>query len=249
MEVPQSQHSYVHPCLKLPSPQGSREKRWIGLENSAKHSLATSENKKGKIHLVFPFEMCPNNHFIGSSFEHDPWNSAELLPFFPLLFYAYGSDMHLPGPRKFLPILVRGFAKSLCAQIQSTLVKSSVSLSAVKCSYLGLQGQSRAFTSASSLSFTREGVLWQSLRETLQDPGLFWTVVQLSFSSLYCFFACQRCRKTWEIEPLWPGSSPPEYRINPCLVLCVTWCWAEHRLESRNPSSGVLRSHTTVGAQ
>lgn len=68
---------------------------------------------------------------------------------------AYGSDMYLTAPRKFLPHLVRSFENFLHAQIQSKL-KSSESLSAVKCSYLGVQEQSRTFFSASSFSFTRE---------------------------------------------------------------------------------------------
>lgn len=70
-----------------------------------------------------------------------------------------------------------------------------------------------------------------------------------SHSLYFTFFPCQRCRKTWEIVSLCPVSSPPECRINSCLVLCVTWCWAEHRLESRNPPSGVPKSCITVGAQ
>lgn len=70
-----------------------------------------------------------------------------------------------------------------------------------------------------------------------------------SHSLYFGFFPCQRCRKTWEMEPLCPGSSPPEYRINSCLVLHVTWCWAENRLESTNLHSGVPRSCITIGAQ
>jgi len=77
---------------------------------------------------------------------------------------ACGSDLHLKAPRKFLPHLVRGFEKSLHAQIQSKLIKSPESLSAVKCSYLGLQARSRAFSSVASFSLTRErGALWQCL--------------------------------------------------------------------------------------
>lgn len=63
---------------------------------------------------------------------------------FPFFSFAlspeYGSDMHLTAPRKFLPHLVRGFEIPLYVQIQSKLVKSSESVSTVKCSCLGLQG-------------------------------------------------------------------------------------------------------------
>lgn len=74
----------------------------------------------------------------------------------------YGSDMHFTVPRKFLSHLIRHIEKkknlSMHRYNQNLLGVQSVP--AIKCSYLGLQGQSSTFSSVSSFSFTKkEGTL------------------------------------------------------------------------------------------
>lgn len=163
-------------------------------------------------------------------------------PFFPcsLIHMAVLYILQL-APRKFLPYLVIGFEKSLWAQIWSKLFKSSETLSAMKCSYLGLQGQSRAFSSASSFSFTNERTQWQSLRETCFE---LWCSSHFLYFTFFPAKSADRGSRTF-VPRLQPSWVQHKFLSGPVRELMLGWAQTG---EQKSPQV-VPRPCTTVGAQ
>lgn len=93
------------------------------------------------------------------------------------------------------------------------------------------------------LSFTREEAQWQRLREILQDPGLFWTVVQLSLPLLY-FFPLPRVQKhmgSWaSVRRLQPSWVQDKFLSGPVCDLMLGWT---HTGEQESPLRGAQVLH------
>lgn len=88
----------------------------------------------------------------------------------------HGSDYTFYSSQEISLSFDQRLLKNLCARIQPKLVKSSESLPVMKCSYLGLRGQSRTFSSVFSFSFTKQkGALWWIWRILNCVPSLLFT--------------------------------------------------------------------------